>query len=391
MREPGLNLRIAAALLLAGACAARAQTPRFEETDVFAGGQDNINTYRIPSLICTRKGTVLAFCEGRKNNSADGSPTDLVLKRSPGDSGAWTPRDKRGPQPNERSRQLNMTWLPIETLARSRDDGAWMNPVPVIDGSDGTIFLLVNEYPSPWQDVPAHIWLLKSKDEGAIWTAPTDITSGTGRHELGPGIGIQLHNGRLVVPVYDGVIFSDDRGTTWKAGGAPVGQVSETQVVELVGGSLMLNRRGPPNRSIFISRDRGESWGPPTRDAALTDPSQYDGCQGSLIRYTRQDEGYSKNRILFANPTDRVHRLNLAVRLSYDEGKTWPISKVIKKGPGSYSSMTVLPDGSIGIIYEAGNTYDDRTDYLSRLAFARFNLEWLTGGKDHIEEPRNPR
>ena len=107
-----------------------------------------------------------------------------------------------------------------------------MNPVPAIDRSDGTIFLLVNEYPSPWQDVPAHIWMLKSKDEGANWAAPVDITSGTRMHALGPGVGIQLHDGSLVVPVYDGVIFSDDHGTSWKAGAAPVGQVSETHVVE---------------------------------------------------------------------------------------------------------------------------------------------------------------
>ena len=384
-----MKLRIAAALLIAGACAAQGQKPRFEMTDVFVGGQDDINTYRIPSLICTRKGTVLAFCEGRRNNSADGSPTDLVMKRSPGDSGAWTPPDKRGPQPNERSRQLNMTWLPMQTLARSRDGSAWMNPIPVMDRSDGALYLLVNDYPQPYRDLPAHIWLLKSKDEGATWSAPLDITSGTGLHELGPGIGIQLHNGRLVVPVYDGVIFSDDHGVTWKGGGKAVGPVNETQVVELVDGSLMLNRRGAPNRSLFISHDQGESWGPPARDAVLTDPSQYDGCQASLIRYTREDEGYSKNRILFANPTDLVHRLNLTVRLSYDEGKSWPVSKVIQRGPSSYSSMTVLPDGSIGIIYEAGHIYDDHVEYLSRLAFARFNLEWLSDGKDHIEEARD--
>ncbi len=376
-------LHIAGLLLIAAASTAQQRKQQFEETDVFVGGQDDINTYRIPSLMCTRKRTVLAFCEGRKYNSADGSPTDIVLKRSPADTGAWTPPNKRDPQPDERSRQLNMTWLPMQTVIGSRGGGAWMNPVPVFDGASGDVFLLVNEYPKPYQDLPAHIWLLKSADEGATWSAPADITSGTGLHELGPGIGIQLKSGRLVVPVYDAVIYSDDHGATWKAGGTMAGAPSETQVVELVDGSLMMNRRGPPHRTVAISHDGGQSWGTPSRDPALTDPRQYDGCQASLIRYTRLDEGSSKNRTLFANPTDLSRRFNLAVRLSYDEGKTWPVSRVIRNGTGGYSSMTVLPDGSIGIVYETGNVHDGVVEFLARIAFARFNLEWLSDGSDH--------
>jgi hypothetical protein len=89
-----------------------------------------------------------------------------------------------------------------------------MNPVPIIDASDGTIYLLVNYYPQPYKDVPTHIWLMKSKDEGATWFSPTDISRGAGLNELGPGIGIQMQNGRLVAPTYDGVIFSGE-GTLW--------------------------------------------------------------------------------------------------------------------------------------------------------------------------------
>jgi Neuraminidase (sialidase) len=199
-----------------------------------------------------------------------------------------------------------------------------------------------------------------------------------GKISLGPGIGIQMKNGRLVAPVYDGVIFSDDHGRSWKAGGKTTGPVSETQAVELTDGSLMLSTRGHPNRTVTISKDGGETWSEPRRDPALTDPELWGGCQASLIRWTRKDAGYDQDRLLFANPADRRHRFDLTVRVSYDEGKTWPVAKVIKKGPGAYSSMTVFPDGTIGVIYETGNSYAGVVEYYAKLALARFNLEWLT-------------
>ncbi len=260
-----------------------------------------------------------------------------------------------------------------------------MNPVPIIDERDGTIFLLVNPYPQPYKDVPVHILLMHSKDEGATWSSPTDITSGTGVKELGPGIGIQMQGGRLVAPVYDGVIFSDDHGETWKSGGKVSGYYGESQAVELGNGSLMLNIRQGGHRAVVISKDGGKTWGKPWNDMALIDPTDYKGCQASVIRYSRKEVGGSKNLLLFSNPTDANHRLNLTVRISYDEGKTWPVAKVIENGPGGYSSMTVFPDGFIGLVYESGS--------FRTITFARFNLEWIEdqpqGGS--VTETRNGR
>jgi sialidase-1 len=361
--------------------------PLFVETDVFVGGQDDINTYRIPSIICTKKGTVLIFCEGRRNKSQDGSPTHLVLKRSLSNTGPMI-----SPQHSvteNRSRQRNITWLPMQVLIKSKNGEAYMNPVPVIDNNDGTIFLLINQCPS-WGDAEnegkgvTEVWLIKSTDEGATWTKPVNITRDVGNIALGPGIGIQLKNGRLVAPVYDGIIYSDNHGKTWKAGNKTTAPLNECQVVELVDGSLMLNTRGYPKRIVTISDNMGNSWGAPYRDSALTDSKLWGGCQASFIRYTRQDNGSDKNRLLFANPADSLYRFDMTVRMSYDEGKTWPVAKIIKKGTGAYSSLTILPDGSIGIIYETGNYNNDITEYYARLSFARFNLEWLTDGKDHF-------
>jgi len=362
-------------------------TPIFRETDVFVGGQDDINTYRIPSVICTKNGTVLVFCEGRRDNSQDGSPTHLVLKRSLLNTDPMIPPQHSVTE--NRSRQRNMTWLPMQVLIQSKKGEAYMNPVPLIDYSDGTIFILLNKC-SVWGDAEnggkgvTEVWLIKSSDEGATWTKPVNITYDVGKIALGPGIGIQLMDGRLAVPVYDGIIYSDNHGKKWKAGNKTSAPVNECQVVELNDGSLMLNTRSYPKRIITISKDKGNSWGAPYKDSTLTDSKLWGGCQASFIRYTRQGEGSDKNRLLFANPADSLYRFDITVRISYDEGKTWPVAKIIKKGTGAYSSLTILPDGSIGIVYETGNYNNDITEYNARLSFARFNLEWLTDGNDHF-------
>ena len=149
------NLRIAVLFGLAmvawvDSAALHAQA-LFEQTDLFVGGQDNYNTYRIPAVICTKSGTVLAFSEGRRDESEDGVPTDIVLKRSLGNAGQWKPAYV-SPKGEGRSKHNTMMWLPMQTVIRSAHGEAYMNPVPVIDQKDGTIYLLVNLYPQPYKD-----------------------------------------------------------------------------------------------------------------------------------------------------------------------------------------------------------------------------------------------
>ncbi len=357
--------------------------PVFIETELFVGGQDGINTYRIPSLICTSQGTVLAFCEGRIENYRDGSPTHLVMKRSLNNAGPMPVPQREVPRVSERrSKERNMTWEAMQILIHSKNGDAYMNPVPVIDASNGTIFLLVNRYPKYGEAENegkgvTQVWIMKSTDEGQSWTKPVNITGAVGNIALGPGIGIQMKSGRMVVPVYDGVIFSDNRGKTWTAGEKTSAPLNECQVVELTDGSLMLNTRGYPYRTITISHDGGQTWGQPMKDTTLTDSKLWGGCQASLIRYTRKDQGSDKNRLLFSNPADTSYRYDITVRMSYDEGKTWPVARLVKKGTGAYSCLTVLPDGSVGIIYETGHCNNDFVEYYQNLSFARFNAAWL--------------
>jgi sialidase-1 len=149
---------------------------------------------------------------------------------------------------------------------------------------------------------------------------------------------------------------------------------NESMCVELDDGRLMANMRSTKlkQRVVSVSDDQGNTWQPMSDDQILIGPQ----CQASLIRYSSLANGDDKNRLLFSNPASTKREM-MTVRLSYDEGKTWPVSKLIYLGKAAYSSLTVLPDGSVGMLYENGPQHD--TD---QLTFVRFTIEWLTDGKD---------
>ena len=179
-------------------------------------------------------------------------------------------------------------------------------------------------------------------------------------------------------------MFSDDRGETWHYGETMGPETCEAQVAETTGGGLIMNARnhwartgGRPDlggkRIVARSRDGGTSWEEPVFDDALIEPT----CQASLLRYSFANAGHpdSRSRLLFANPADvptSNHggpRRRLTVRMSYDEGRTWPVSRLIDNGVTAYSTMARLPDGRVGLIYESGN--------YARLTFVAFDLKWL--------------
>ncbi|MCX6622808.1 MAG: sialidase family protein [Acidobacteria bacterium] len=344
------------------------------QLDLFRRGDNGVNTYRIPSLITTPKGTILAFAEARYNNANDHGHIETVLRRST---------------------DLGRTWSAIQVVAR---DGthAVQNPTAVVDRSTGVVWLmLIRSDTEKYKDDRAlakaetqfrRVWVTHSADEGATWAKPTDITTSVCPTEYrecvpGPGVGIQLRGGRLVIPAYhdvksggrysDYIIYSDDHGKNWRRGGGPEGNMDECQVVELLDGSLMLNMRSNRKlgrRAISISRDQGQTWSPAVDDPTLVEPV----CQGSIIRYGVPG-GSRKAPLLFSNPArekpdDRTH---LTVRLSDDEGKTWRASRLVNEGSSAYSCLAVLPDGSIGCLYEGGSK-----NYMEQPKFARGPVCW---------------
>ncbi len=351
--------------------------------DVFLSGTDGYHTYRIPALVPTRDGTLLAFCEGRKDSRSDAGDIDLLVKRSEDGGKTW-------------SRQ-QVVW----------DDGANTcgNPCPVVDRTTGVIWL-----PLTWnhgQDTEKQIkantgqdtrrvFITHSDDNGLTWAKPREITAEVKRPEwrwyaTGPGVGIQLAQGpwkgRLLVPCdhslvspddptgYNShVIFSDDHGRRWQLGGIISPAVNECQTVELADGTLMINMRNydrsRTTRAIATSTDGGMTWSAVRHDPALVEPI----CQASFLRYTiwPQDD---RNRLLFSNPAhvETRQRRDMTVRMSYDEGRTWPVSRVLRPGPAAYSCLARPPDGQIGCLFEAGENHP-----YERIVFACFNRDWLT-------------
>jgi sialidase-1 len=265
------------------------------------------------------------------------------------------------------------------------------NPAPVVERQTGTIFLLLTRNPGRTteqqilQSVGGErtVWITHSSDDGATWSAPREITSQVKRpdwtwYATGPGNGIQLRSGRLMVACdhnvragerYSHVIYSDDRGATWKIGGIAGEKTNESAVAELKSGGLLLNMRsyhGRNRRAVQRSSDGGLSWSAIQLDEVLIEPV----CQASLISAvpaTRKPNG----RLLFSNPaaTTRAH---MTVRFSNDDGRTWAHSREIYAGPSAYSSLAMLLDGTVGLLYEYGK---DRA--YDKIALAKFKLTWL--------------
>lgn len=353
--------------LLAGLAGIASREPR--HVVVFRAGEDGYHTYRIPALIGARKGALLAFCEGRRNSRSDTGDIDLVLKRS-FDGGA--------------------TWSRMQVVADFGEDTIG-NPCPVVDRKTGVIWLLLTSNPGTatqkqilLAEGTRTMWLSRSADGGATWTRPVEITPSVKDPSwtwcaTGPGNGIQLTSGRLLIPCdysergsireHSYVIYSDDHGKTWKRGGELPEGTGEASAAELADGSILMNARADRGhrRLVAHSADWGLSWGECVPDPVLIEPH----CQASLIRYTGRKA--PKGRLLFSNPAAET-RVRMTVRVSDDGGRTWPVSKLLYEGPSAYSSLAALRDGSMACLYERGESHPYET-----ITVARFSVAWLMG------------
>ena len=324
---------------------------------LYRAGEEGYACFRIPSIITTGKGTILAFAEARKNNCGDAGDIDLVVKRSEDGGKTWS--------------ALQMVW--------NDSTNTCGNPAPVIDQKTGKIILL-----STWnlgtdheKDIIAgnskdtrRVFVLVSTDDGFSWSAATQITKDVKKdnwtwYATGPGRGIQIgkgkSKGRLVIPSnhvvaetkqnYSHAIYSDDAGITWKLGGiTKQDSVNESTVAELSNGRLLLNMRNASKKRIrqtAISKNGGKSWSDIKPDTVLIEPV----CEGNLLQYKFPGR---KEALLFSNPASMNSRTQMTIRVSYNNGKTWAAKKLLYAGPSAYSCLTVLPNGNIGCFYEAG-------------------------------------
>ena len=382
------SIATACLLALLGGILAAAE-PEF--ADVFVSKQEGYANYRIPSLVVTKKGTVLALCEGRTKND-DHAENDLVLKRST-DGGR--------------------TWSPLQLV---RDEGARTCNDPVMTLPDtGRVLLFFVRFPSDahtkevvvgFEGKVTQHFVMTSDDEGKTWSPPRDVTrqvkpADARATSQGAGVGVQLqqgpHKGRVLVPMWQRigektetmayVAISDDRGETWhhsqpvphgRDGGRPWHNISEPALAELNDGRIMMNGRGangpiPFHRKLSHSADAGETWSQCIEEKQLPESQ----CQASLLRISDPRDP-KKMPLMFCNPNSHEGRKNGTIRISYDEGKTWPVSKQLVAGTFRYSSLAVLPDKTIPCLFEQG------ASKTPSVTLARFTLDWLTDGKDKL-------
>ncbi len=355
---------------------AAAAEPELVKTNLFEARMDGYFTYRIPGIVVTTRGSVLAYCEARQNGRGDWDNIDVMLRRSTDGGKTWEPRK----------------------LLADEGDGPIGNPTAIVDRQTQAVhFLYCFNY--------ERCFYMRSNDDGVHFSKPVEITKTLEAFRpeydwnviaTGPGHGIQLRGGRLLVPVWlstggrrhrpsvVSVIYSDDHGSTWKRGQIVpdvMKNMSETVPVELEDGRVLLNIRNeaPEHRRAIVTSPTGiGDWSKPVFHDALVEPI----CMGSIVRLSARP-AHRKSRILFANPENlegsekrkggNADRENVTIKMSYDEGETWPVSKVLEPGISAYSDLAVAPDGTVYCLYERGGVNNVMWD-TQFICVARFNL-----------------
>ncbi len=347
------------------------------QTDVFVNGTYNGHAcdYRIPSIVTAPDGTLIAFIEEGRDGVGGGDPgdgnTDLVYKRSFNNGVDWTAK------------------AVLDDPGGSGSNMAGSNPTPVVDRDTGKVWVFYNRWEA-WHGIyqsqagtdDCQAWARHSDDNGATWSDPIDLTHQARDYDnwsgmsFGPGGAIQAANGRLIVPAERTesgsncqmsayAFYSDDHGTTWHRGEVLGGggvYCDECQMVELADGNIMISSRQWPtlsHRWKAISTDGGQTWGEPVVGETVT------AVAIAMERYTFEADGDDCNRIIWTGPGGPL-RHNLDVRVSFDEGETFPEVERLYDGSAGYSDLTILADGTIGVIFERDN--------YARMTFMRFSV-----------------
>jgi sialidase-1 len=353
--------------------------------------QDGVHTYRIPGLTTSKNGTLLAVYDARRNSSRDlQGDIDIGLNRSTDDGQSWGPmqvvldKNEWGGLPEK----FNGVSDPCILADPNTDDiyvaGLWMHGVLDEDGqwiagltaeSNAWEHQWRNKGSQPGYDVKqtSQFLITKSTDDGLTWSEPVNLTKMGKQEEWwlwapAPGRGIVMTDGTLVFPTqgrnasgesFSNITYSRDQGKTWVTSKPAYSNTTECAVVQLSDGSLMLNMRDNRNRqnksetngrAVFVTHDLGQSWERhPTHHGALPEPT----CMASLHKH-QYDNG-TKSILLFSNPNSKYQRDHITVKMSFDDGMTWPKEHwlLLDEGKGrGYSCLTSIDENTIGIVYE---------------------------------------
>ncbi|KAH6842908.1 glycoside hydrolase family 33 protein [Chaetomium sp. MPI-CAGE-AT-0009] len=353
------------------------------------------HSFRIPAVVTTSTGRILAFAEGRRHNNRDYGDINLVYKRT-------KTTDNHGASPGD--------WESLKEVVGS-GAGTWGNPTPVVDGKTIYLFMSWNgatysqnggntlpdgtktkKIDTTWEG-RRHLYLTKSTDDGATWSKPQDVTktltpANRAWDAVGPGNGIKLTTGELVVPAQGRNIIGrgPEGNRTWSMQ-ILSGAGSEGTIAQTPDGKLYRNDRSGSGDYRRVARGTLTSFGTFADDSGLPDPK----CEGSVLLYNRADSK-GPARTIFMNSASKTSRREMRVRISYDSNAAkWNYGRELANAPvsgagneGGYSSMTKTADFKIGALVES-DFYNDKGGEKSyrSIIWRRFNLSWILHG------PRN--
>ena len=320
--------------------------------------------YRIPSLVTATNGDLIAAIDMRVPSCADlkwNDDINIVIRRSM-DNGD--------------------TWSEIETVIDYPIGQSASDPSMVVDRTTGIVFMFYNFMDLEKEKDVYYFKVVTSLDHGKSWSKPKDITSQITKPDwqndfkfITSGSGIQTQSGKLlhtIVNLEKGlhVFCSDNHGKSWYLIDSPIKPADESKIAELTGDTLMITSRvnDAGIRYKHFSFDQGVTWST-MPDSSLIDP----GCNASILCFNPSSDNLDMNWILISNVRSKNKREDLTISLSFDNGRSWPISKTIYVGSAAYSSLCILKNGDFGLFFEANN-YEDNF-------FVKFDLDWLMDGK----------
>ena len=336
-------------------------------------GDDGVKAYRIPGLVTTREGTLVATYDIRHNSSFDlQEDIDIGISRSTDGGLTWGPMivamdmGEWGGKPNGENGIGDPCILVDEVSGDLLLFAAWTHGIPA--GKHAWFAAGSGFEP----ETTPQLMMSRSTDDGLTWSEPVSLTKQVKQEEWnytfqGPGRGITMANGTLVVPFQfqgpepdripsAGIMYSWDRGNTWHFHNPAKSNTTESQVVELEPGILMLNMRDnrKTGRAVYTTNDMGITWKKHYSDAKLVEPV----CMASLIAVPAKQNSLWKDILLFSNPADKKERKNITIKMSLDGGYTWTRELLLDEGIGwGYSCLTMIDRETVGILYESSQAH----------------------------------
>lgn len=329
-------------------------------------GDDGSHSYRIPGLVRTKSGSLVAVYDIRYGHCGDlPAQIDVGVSRSTDGGQTWEPM---------------RIAMDCGTMGDAFEADGVGDPAILADSKTGRLWLAAlwshgnrawnGSGPGLKPNETGQFVLSHSDDDGRTWSPLKTITPEIKDPKWrlafnGPGAGICMRDGTLVFPAqfraadggetkgkpFSTILSSKDGGKSWTIGAGAKIDTTEAQVAELGDGSLLLNCRDNRggSRTVMVTRDLGRTWSPHATDRkSLPEPV----CMASLLRWDHPRLG----RIFaFSNPASTKGRNSMTLKFSRDDCATWPDASHTLydvRNCAGYSCLAPATEDTVGVLYE---------------------------------------